>query len=260
MLLSEATLFDPEKQYLYCVKMDDQSNLTPEQRADAGRLTSIFRKWKAGQRANGHLVTQDTAAHDLGISQSAFSQYCRGIRPLNATILEKMRWAFGWDPAEISPSLARSMAALGAAVGATEADDHAPIRLVDARASAGKGEIVMSEDVTKVLMFRRDWLAKNNAKPSQTIAFEVRGDSMVDMHIIDRSVVLVDRQIRWPMDGRIFVLWINGELFVKQVAFADGEWWIRSHNARRKDRYPDIIVNDPEAMIVGRVFWCGFGL
>src|SRR5690606_21333019 len=38
-------------------------------------------------------------------------------------------------------------------------EDHAPIRLVDAKASAGKGQLVFSDDASKVLMFRRDWLA-----------------------------------------------------------------------------------------------------
>lgn len=139
-------------------------------------------------------------------------------------------------------------------------EEHAPIRLVDAKASAGKGQIVFSDDITKVLMFRRDWLAKNDAKPDQTIGFEVAGDSMTDMHIIDGSVVLANRRRTDPLSKRVYVVWINGELFVKQLIHRDGAWWARSHNAAKADHYPDILIDDPAARIVGRAFWCGFGL
>lgn len=139
-------------------------------------------------------------------------------------------------------------------------EDHAPIRLVDAKASAGKGEIVMSNDVSKVLMFRRDWLAKNDAKPDQTIAFEVREDSMADMHIINGSVVLANRLKTDPISKRVYVVWINGKLYVKQLIKHDGLWWARSHNAAEADEFPDIQIDDPNSRVVGRAFWCGFGL
>lgn len=135
---------------------------------------------------------------------------------------------------------------------------HASIPLVDAKASAGKGELVVSYDTDKVLMFRRDWLAKNDAKPDQTVAFEVRGDSMTDLHIIDGAVVLANRRRTEPLSKRVYVLWIDGELFVKQLIKREGAWWARSHNAAKD--YPDIQIDDPAARIVGRAFWCGFSL
>ena len=139
-------------------------------------------------------------------------------------------------------------------------EEHAPVRLVDAKASAGKGQIVFSSDTTKVLMFRRDWLAKNDAKPDQTVAFEVRGDSMVDLHIIDGAVVLANRRKTEPRSKRVYVLWIDGELFVKELVRREDAWWARSHNAAKAKVYPDILIDDPAARIVGRAFWCGFGL
>lgn len=175
-----------------------------------------------------------------------------------------------WENGKTAPKrqrLAKVADALGVTVeflslGTTpdENPDHAPIRLVDAKASAGKGQIVFSDDTTKILMFRRDWLAKNDAKPDQTIGFEVAGDSMTDMHIIDGSVVLANRRRTDPLSKRVYVVWINGELFVKQLIHRDGAWWARSHNAAKADRYPDILIDDPAARIVGRAFWCGFGL
>ncbi|WP_368640450.1 XRE family transcriptional regulator [Castellaniella ginsengisoli] len=137
---------------------------------------------------------------------------------------------------------------------------HAPIPLVDAKTSAGKGELVVSYDTDKVLMFRRDWLAKNDAKPDQTVAFEVRGDSMTDLHIVDGAVVLANRRKTEPRSKRVYVLWIDGELFVKELVRREDAWWARSHNAAKAKAYPDILIDDPAARIVGRAFWCGFGL
>lgn len=139
-------------------------------------------------------------------------------------------------------------------------EDHAPVRLVDAKASAGKGKIVFSDDTTKILMFRRDWLARHDAKPDTTIAFQVDGNSMIDAHIIDGSVVLANRRRVEPISKRIYVLWINGQLYVKQLIKLDGAWWARSRNAANAADYPDILIDDPAARIVGRAFWCGFGL
>ena len=159
--------------------------------------------------------------------------------------------------------LSVDMKAVAPVIVASEAandEEHAPIPLVDAKLSAGRGELVVSYDTDKVLMFRRDWLAKNDAKPDQTVAFEVRGDSMTDQHIIDGAVVLANRRKTDPVSKRIYVLWIDGELFVKELVKHDDAWWARSHNAAKADQYPDILIADPAARIVGRAFWCGFGL
>tara|TARA_R100000655_G_scaffold64330_2_gene102850 strand:+ start:219 stop:845 length:627 start_codon:yes stop_codon:yes gene_type:complete len=137
--------------------------------------------------------------------------------------------------------------------------DHAPIKLIDAKASAGTGQIIYSDDVKKMLMFRRDWLAKNDAKPNNVVAFPVDGDSMVDEHIIDGAVVLVDTTKREPLSKRLYVLWINEQLYVKQLIKKNGLWFAHSRNAAKADEYPDIQI-DIDDRIVGRAFWCGFGL
>ncbi|WP_394065398.1 XRE family transcriptional regulator [Alcaligenes sp. WGS1538] len=138
-------------------------------------------------------------------------------------------------------------------------EDHVPVRLVDAKASAGKGKIMFSDDVSKLLMFRRDWLVKNGAKPETVLAFPVDGDSMVDAHIPDESVVLANTALREPISKRIYVLWIDGELLVKQLVQENGVWYARSHNTARAHELPDIQI-DIDDRVVGRAFWCGFGL
>lgn len=139
-------------------------------------------------------------------------------------------------------------------------DDHVPIHMVDAKASAGKGELVFSDDSKKMLMFRRDYLAKNDAKQDDVIAFEVDGWSMIDMHIPHGSVVLANRGKREPISKRVYVVWIDDELYVKQLIKHEGMWYARSHNKERESEFPDIPIENTGDRIVGRAFWCGFGL
>lgn len=239
--------------------MEQDSKSTADVAGDAARLMSTYRQWKAEQQASGERVNQETVAHALGMSQSAFSQFCRGVRPINVDLLIGLKNHFGWEPSEISPTLALKMAEVAAAAGAIDPEEHAPIRMIDAKASAGKGRIVYSDDVSKLLMFRRDWLAKNGAKPETVLAFPVDGDSMVDAHIPDESVVLANTALREPISKRIYVLWIDGELLVKQLVQENGVWYARSHNAARAHELPDIQI-DIDDRVVGRAFWCGFGL
>lgn len=137
--------------------------------------------------------------------------------------------------------------------------EHSPVMMIDAKASAGKGSIVFLNDDTKTLMFRKDFLSQNGAKPDDVIAFPVTGKSMVDVHIIDKSVVIANRRKKEPVNKRIYVLWIDGELFVKQLVQKDGLWFARSHNKEHAEDYPDIQI-DIDDRIVGRVFWCGFSI
>lgn len=138
-----------------------------------------------------------------------------------------------------------------------EESEHVPIPMIDAKASAGRGQVVYSDDVSKLLMFRRDWLRKQGAKPDQVLAFPVDGTSMIDAHIPDGSVVLANTSRQEPISGKFFVLWIDGELFVKELVRTGEGWIARSHNVAEADRYPDIGI-EIDHRIVGQVFWCGF--
>lgn len=261
MLLLQAMLFAGKKHHLYISPMKaakkSAPSLTPEQKADAARLMAAYRNWKADKKAAGETANQETMAHELGMTQSAFSQFCRGVRPINVELLTKLRLVFGWKPEDISPSLAMKMAKVAEATGAIDPDSHAPVRMIDAKASAGRGQVVCSDDVTKELMFRRDWLSKKGAKPDKVLAFTVDGVSMIDAHIPDGAVVLANTSRQEPISGKFFVLWIDGELFVKELVRTGEGWIARSHNTAEADRYPDIEI-EIDHRIVGQVFWCGF--
>lgn len=232
--------------------------LTQSQLADAERFSAAYKRWQASQKAAGLPNNQDYFASLFGMTQGAISQYKVGRIPLNVNFLIQACKVLGCVPSDISPDLSEKIEQIANASDGTN-DEHAPVPLIDAKASAGKGSIVFDSDETKTLMFRRDFLSKNGAKPDDVIAFPVTGKSMVDLHIIDKSVVIANKKKKDPVNKRIYVLWIDGELFVKQLIQKDGVWFARSHNKEHTEDYPDIQI-DIDDRIVGRVFWCGFSL
>ncbi|QBH21041.1 LexA family transcriptional regulator [Alcaligenes faecalis] len=135
--------------------------------------------------------------------------------------------------------------------------DYVPVQLVDAKASAGKGTLIFSADDNKELMFRRSWLAKNGAKPGDVLAFPVDGDSMIDAHIPDGSVVLVNTKSIDPVQNRIYVLSVDSELMVKELIQISGNWYARSRNKEKTGSLSDIPIGVDDR-VIGRAFWCGF--
>jgi len=219
------------------------------------RITAAFneenrRRKEAGERR----LTKTDLWKEAGLTSASATFWFSGVNGADLHICAK-----------IAPLLRVSAQWLYDGTGPKEPIDsfdyssHAPVPMIDAKASAGTGKVIFSDDVSKLLMFRRDWLAKKGARPEQVLAFTVDGASMVDAHIPDESVVLANTNRRDPIDGKIYVLWIGGELFVKQLAKGNDGWIAKSRNAANADVYPDIEI-DVDGRIVGQAFWCGFGL
>lgn len=234
--------------------------LTPSQKADASRLSDLLDKWKQKNIYSGLPSSQMYLASLLGFGQSALSQYRVGRIPLNVDALINFARVLDVHPSDISPELSREIDRIALSSGlATDESEHAPVRMVDAKASAGKGTVIFSTDVAKTLMFRQDFLRKNGANSRDVIAFPVTGNSMVDVHIVSGSVVIANTKRTEPLNKRFYVLWLNGELYVKQLVKERGQWFARSHNQAEASDNPDIQV-DIDDRVVGRAFWCGFSL
>lgn len=232
--------------------------LTPAQRDDAMRLKQIYERWKSARRPLGLAASQEHVAAELGFkSQSSVSQYMNGVIPLNVTAAAAFAEFFKCDVGDFSRDLADEIAKLSP--DNSLAAGHMPIKMVDAKASAGAGHPVLSDDVRSRLMFRRDWLEKHGVKDEDdALAFEVDGDSMIDEHIIHGSVVLANTKKREPTTKGLFVVWVNERLYVKKMIREADHWLARSCNAAQA--YPDVTIASEDDRIVGKAFWCGFGL
>jgi repressor LexA len=72
-------------------------------------------------------------------------------------------------------------------------------------------------------------------KNARTFALEVRGDSMIDAHIIDGDVVIME--LRDPTHRDIVAALIDGETTLKRFLVHKGKPFLRAENPR----YPDLI-------------------
>jgi DNA polymerase V len=97
-------------------------------------------------------------------------------------------------------------------------------------------------DYTETTLDLHDLLVEN---PTATFYLRVQGDSMIDAHIFDGDVLVVDRS-RKPGRGKIVIASIqDGEhLLVKQFSIVDGRPALLSRNAARAKDYPPILFSD----------------
>ena len=72
-------------------------------------------------------------------------------------------------------------------------------------------------------------------KNARTFALEVRGDSMIDAHIIDGDVVIME--LRDPTHRDIVAAIIDGETTLKRFLVHKGKPFLRAENSK----YPDLI-------------------
>jgi DNA polymerase V len=86
--------------------------------------------------------------------------------------------------------------------------------------------------------------------PDATFFMRARGHSMTDVGILDGALLIVDRSIE-PVDGRIVVAQVEGNLAVKRLRRTAGRTWLESASSHQK--YPPIEVTDPDALIWGVV-------
>lgn len=81
--------------------------LTEEQKQDAERLKAAFSSFQTRRRSEGKPHTQLALEEELGLKQSAMSQYLNGDIPLNAVALAKFCRLMDEKPERISPSIYR---------------------------------------------------------------------------------------------------------------------------------------------------------
>jgi DNA polymerase V len=65
--------------------------------------------------------------------------------------------------------------------------------------------------------------------PAATFLVRVSGDAMTGASIHDGDLLIVDRALE-PVDGRIVIAAVNGELTVKRLAWRDGAAWLVPKN------------------------------
>jgi repressor LexA len=81
-----------------------------------------------------------------------------------------------------------------------------------------------------------DARSANTSKNGQTFALRVRGDSMIDAHILDGDIVILEDR-KEVQNGDIVAALIDGETTLKRYVLEHGRPYLKAENAL----YPDLV-------------------
>lgn len=107
-------------------------------------------------------------------------------------------------------------------------------RTVGHRVRAGMPQ--QASDVQPELLRIDDYLIE---KPSQTILFPVRGDSMVDLGILEGDMVIIERSNSASV-GQIVLGIVDNEFTLKVLAKDQDGHYLEARNEKRNADYPPI--------------------
>lgn len=275
-------------QLCYLIAHMNKPNRTPLaswQIEDAERLRDIYARRVRESKARGDKPALNQA--EVGercewkSPQSAFSQYVNGKVALNLDALVRLAKALDFEPAEVSPTLAKGIAivsadrpVLAASLDAPAAntplpsggepaidlDDHyAFIPQLTAKAAAGIGYDNAHVESRSTLAFKREWLRYRGANEKHLVVIYADGDSMWPT-INSGDVLLIDKSKVDPIDKQVFVLGnAEGAIVKRLVQGPMGNWIIRSDN-EDKSEHPDRALlrkDEDEHRIIGKVIWRG---
>ncbi len=202
------------------------------------------------------------------------------VRSINISYTTISRWKEGADPkvsnmvalAEIAGvNLDWLLTGKGTPNGTTDApaicqpvdDDYDYVPYADdVFASAGGGRFndgVVGTD--RYLAFRKDWVRANGFNAKDLVAINTDGDSMLPT-IPENATVLVDKSKNVAKDGRIYVVRIDDQLYVKRIQWLPKGLKLISDN---KDIYGAIELSkadlaDSHIQIYGQVVHISYDL
>jgi repressor LexA len=91
-------------------------------------------------------------------------------------------------------------------------------------------------DMQTELLRIDDYLIEN---PSQTILFPVKGDSMVDLGILEGDMVIIERS-NTASTGQVILAIVDNEFTLKVLAQDKTGYYLEARNERRSQDYPPI--------------------
>ena len=135
-------------------------------------------------------------------------------------------------------------------------DDYVMIDQYDVVGSCGSGALIGDVTVKGGLAFKRDWINAMNVDSKNLATIYAQGDSMSPT-IEDGQVLLVDKSAIQPQSTKIYIICIDGQLYIKRLVNLYDKWVMRSDNPD-KSSYPDIEISADtmsEVDVQGRIVW-----
>ncbi|MBN9124592.1 MAG: repressor [Nitrosospira sp. 56-18] len=91
-------------------------------------------------------------------------------------------------------------------------------------------------DVQPELLRIDDYLIEN---PSRTILFPIKGDSMIDLGILEGDMVIIERA-NTASTGQVVLAIVDNEFTLKVLAQDKGGYYLEARNERKNQDYPPI--------------------
>lgn len=95
-------------------------------------------------------------------------------------------------------------------------ENYQDIPIYDLAASAGTGRLVADEHITNYLKFPNWWFNERGLQHTNVVGLYTKGDSM-EPTIPDNSLLLIDQSKTYLSDGKVYVLRVDDELYVKRI-------------------------------------------
>lgn len=130
------------------------------------------------------------------------------------------------------------------------------IARLDVHVAAGTGNVVEAVDRVGGLTFRRDFLRQvgiYTESEDESVVLNVKGESMGPL--LDGAVILVNKKVRDPVAGKVFVFADGEGPLLKRVVRVNGLWIARSDNDD-KAQYPDFPFKK-DNLLIGQAVWMG---
>lgn len=130
------------------------------------------------------------------------------------------------------------------------------IARLDVHVAAGCGNVVEQVDRIGGLSFRRDFLRSVGIytdNEDESVVLSVKGESMGPW--FDGAVILVNKKLRDPVAGKLFVFVDGDGPLIKRMVKVNGLWVARSDNDD-KAQYPDTPFKK-DNLLIGRAVWMG---
>ncbi len=137
--------------------------------------------------------------------------------------------------------------------GQKEIEELVAIPLYAATASAGAGSIAENDDIIDHCRFKIEWIKKTlHANPRKLALVRITGDSM-EPTLRTGDVIMINRELDDPSDGKIFVVNLGGQVVAKRVQVTGRD---KIDLISDNKLYP-IVRLGPQSRIIGRVVWFG---
>ena len=202
----------------------------------------------------------------VGVSQAAISEIERDV-PKSSRLVILIAKAFKVDVTYLTDgkeNISRQVAdnsdivIIGGQNGeVADPKEYVMIPRYDVRGSCGEGIDVNEVTIVDGMPMPVAWLRAQNLPEAHLLAvIEASGDSMQPT-IEDGQTLIVNTVDIEPKSTKIYLICIDGKLFIKRLIYTPDGWIMRSDNPN-KSNYPDFVIEEERFNnidIQGRVVW-----